>query len=42
MTNWNMLFDAHIARCRATAEDTLSRLGLEGLAIGAGSLGYYH
>jgi Xaa-Pro dipeptidase len=42
MTNWNALFEAHIAHCRATAEDTLSRLGLEGLVIGAGTLGYYH
>lgn len=42
MTNWKELFADHIARCRAVADETLERLGLDGVVIGAGPLGYYH
>jgi Xaa-Pro dipeptidase len=41
MTDWKSLFAAHIAHCRALADDTLARLGLDGVVIGSGSLGYY-
>jgi Xaa-Pro dipeptidase len=41
MTDWKSLFAAHIAQCRALADDTLGRLGLDGVVIGSGSLGYY-
>jgi Xaa-Pro dipeptidase len=42
MNDWKSLFATHVAHCRALADDTLERLGLDGLVIGAGPLGYYY